>query len=483
MNPWILLLPILLPLACGFLLFVPALRTSKAFLGLSLAIHTACTAYIAAQADISFTLFALAPRLPFMLRVDNPARLFSLLASGLFLVVGLYSLHYMDREANKRRFYLSYLWVAGMLSGMAYAGNMLTLYLFFEASTLCSLPLVYHSLSKEAVVAALKYLFYSVGGASLALVGLFYVYTYGTTLEFTTGGVLDMAKLAGQENAMLAATLATIIGFGAKTGMFPLHAWLPIAHPIAPAPASAVLSGVITKAGLFATGRFVFQLVGADFIRQTYVQYIWLTLAIISIVLGSVQAYREPLLKKRLAYSSISQVSYIQFGLATLTSAGFLGATLHMVFHGMAKSALFMVAGAIILKSSKTKVQELHSLGSPMPLTMLCFTLLSIAFVGIPPAAGFISKWYIAAGSLASETSFVAWLGPAILLLSALLTAGYLFPISIASFFSNDLYTSQALPTKAKKNETNASMLIPIVLLTCLVFLLGVFPHSLSSLL
>ena len=478
LSHWILLVPILFPLICGGLLFTPTLRTSKAFLGLSLAIHTAFTAYIATQADISFTLFTLAPKLPIVLRLDNPARMFSLFASAIFFIVGLYALSYMENEHDQPRFYTSYLFVAGSLSGIAYSGNMLTLYLFFELATLASLPLVYHQGSKEAFVATLKYLFYSVGGASLALIGLFFVHTYGSSLEFTSGGVLDMAKLAGHEGAMLAATLATIIGFGAKTGMFPLHAWLPEAHPVAPAPASAVLSGVITKAGIFATGRFVFQLVGVDFIRGTYVQYAWLALALITIVLGSVCAFREPLLKKRLAYSTLSQVSYIQFGLATLTVAGFSGAVLHIVFHSLIKSALFMVVGALIWQSGKTYTYELGDFAKKMPVSMLCLTLLGVAAVGIPPAGSFLSKWYMAQGALASGTSFFTWLGPALLLLSALLTAGYMFPLATLAYFSDK-------PASAIRNErkADARMLAPVVLLTALAFVLGMFPHTLSSLL
>ena len=477
MSPWLLLIPIFLPIASAFLLLLGSLQSNshrRALLGISLFAHTALTVYIALWSDVSLTLFHITDGLPIMLRLDNLGRVFSVLSSSMFLAAGFFSFEYMEHEDNERRFYMFYLLVSGMLSGLAYSGNFMTLYLFFEATTLFSVPLVLHTLTKEAISAAFKYLFYSIGGASLALIGFFFIFIYGTTLEFTNGGVLDMAKLAGNENAMLMATLVTIIGFGSKAGMFPLHAWLPSAHPVAPAPASAVLSGVITKAGIFATVRFVFHLVGADFIQGTFVQYTWLGLALFTVLLGSTLAYKEPLLKTRLAYSSVSQVSYIQFGLATLTSAGILGGMLHMVFHSIIKDALFMIAGVIIYKTGKTRVDELKGLGKQLPVTMWCFTFLGVALVGIPPAGGFLSKWQMAVGSLASGADIFTWLGPAVLLISALLTAGYLFPISISGFFPDNIDKSKPL---VKTETTMAlSMLVPILILSILAFVLGMFP-------
>ena len=479
MSPCTLLIPIFLPVVCGFLLLLPGPlqrpAERRSFLGVVLALHTVLTVALAIQPDIGFTLFHIADRLPVLFRLDNLGRVFSVLSSIMFLAAGIYSFEYMKHEQDERRFYLFYLMVSGMLSGIAYSGNMMTLYLFFEATTLLSVPLVLHILTKEAIAAAFKYLFYSIGGTSLALIGFFFVYTYGTTLEFTSGGVLDAAKLAGNETAMLLATLVTIIGFGAKAGMFPLHAWLPAAHPVAPAPASAVLSGVITKAGVFATIRFVFQLVGAGFIHGTFVQYAWLALSLFTILMGSVLAYKEPMLKTRLAYSSISQVSYIQFGLATLTAAGALGGALHMVFHSIIKDALFMAAGAVIYKTGKTRVDELRGLGRQMPVTLGCFTLLGVALVGIPPGSGFVSKWQLAVGALASDIGFFSWLGPVVLLVSALLTAGYLLPISIDAFFPGD----KATTTVQERTDVGISMLLPLILLTVLAFLLGIFPGGL----
>ena len=480
MKPWLLLIPIILPVICGFMLLIPETlqkpKLRRWFIGAVLVIDTVLTVIFALLPDMTITLFSINDKLSVALRLDNLSRVFSVLSSVVMLAAGIYSFAYMKQERDERRFFLFYLLVAGMLSAIAYSGNMMTLYMFFEVMTLLSVPLVLHTLTKESIGAAFKYLYYSLGGASLALIGFFFVYTYGTTLEFTPGGVLDLSKLAGNETPMLLATLAAIIGFGAKAGMVPLHAWLPTAHPAAPAPASAILSGVITKAGVFATLRFVFQLVGADFIRGTFVQYTWLALAVITILYGSTAALREQRLKTRLAYSTVSQLSYLQLGLATLTTSGALGAVLHMVFHSVAKSALFMIAGVIIQKTGKTRADELHGAGGRLPLAMWCFALLGVALVGIPPAGGFFSKWAIAGGSLTSDAGFFTWLGPVALLIGALLTAWYLFPISVRSLFAGDT-------EKQPKIKVAGLMLLPIILLTAAAFLTGLFSGSLSELL
>ena len=224
-----------------------------------------------------------------------------------------------------------------------------------------------------------------------------------------------------------------ILGFGTKAGMFPLHGWLPTAHPAAPAPASAVLSGIITKMGVLGVIRTVFYCVGADALRGTWVQTAWMILALITVFMGSMLALREDLFKKRLAYSSVSQVSYVLFGLSTLTAAGFEGALLHVLFHSAIKITLFMTAGAVICKTGLTRVSGLQGLGRRMPLVFVLFTVVSLGLIGIPPTGGFISKWFIASGAMALPSAF-AYIGPAVLLLSAILTAAYLLPVSIRGF-------------------------------------------------
>ena len=458
---------------------------------LALALNVPLVLAAALNPGLRLIVIRLTDRLPILFISDGMGAFFCVLTAFVYLLAGTFSLEYMKHEENAGRFYMFFLFSLGMLNGIGLAGNLMTLYLFFEALTLLSLPLVIHAMTKEAIAATFKYLFYSMAGTSLALVGFFFVYNYGHTLEFGPGSALDMASLVGHENAMLTAILLAVIGFGAKAGMFPLHSWLPAAHPVAPAPASAILSGIITKAGAFAVIRFVFYLVGPDFLRGTWAQSAWMALALISIVMGSMLAYRETMFKTRLAYSSISQVSYVLFGLSMLSADGMLGAMLHMAGHSLVKSALFLSAGAVAYRTQKTAVSELRGIGRQMPLTLGCFTLAAITLVGIPPTSGFISKWFLATGSLAG-TGFFSWLGPVILLLSALLTAGYLLPISISGFFpgseanqDREANLGHEMPlnrnAEPEKKEANALITAPLVVLVVLAVLIGIYPGILIS--
>ena len=188
-----------------------------------------------------------------------------------------------------------------------------------------------------------------------------------------------MAKVAGNEKLLLAMVFVGIVGFGTKAGLYPMHGWLPAAHPIAPAPASALLSGIIAKAGIIAIIRLVYFSVGADFIRGTWVQYTWMTLCMLTIFMGSMMAYKEKVTKKRLAYSTISQISYINLGLALLTPEGAVGGLLHVAAHATSKGCLFLAAGVFIYKLGKRNVSELRGIGKQLPITMWCFLIASLS--------------------------------------------------------------------------------------------------------
>lgn len=323
----------------------------------------------------------------------------------------------------------------------------------------------------------LKYLFYSLCGAYMALLGIYFFNKYAATLDFVAGGSLNMTIIGGKEGILLVMAFFMILGFGVKAGMFPMHAWLPAAHPVAPGPASAVMSGLIVKMGVLGIIRVVYYVIGADFLQGTWVQTTWLTLSLITVFMGSMLAYREKVMKKRLAYSTVSQASYILFGLALLQPEAMTGSMLHVVFHAVIKSCLFLCAGAIIYRSGKTRVDELTGIGKEMPVTIWCFTFASLALIGIPPASGFISKWYLAVGSLESGIRIFAWLGPVILLVSALLTAGYLLPITVKGFLPGDDFNYGTL----KKREPVKMMTVPMVILAVLALLLGVFPNPLTG--
>ena len=421
------------------------------------------------------TLFHLTRQLSLVLRIDALGMLFLGFISFVWLLAGIFSLEYLNHETHERRFWGFYLLTLGALQGLSMAGNLVTMYLFFEMMTLVSMPLVLHAETHEAIMAGLKYMFYSMCGAYMALFGVFFLYYYCDTLDFTAGGVITVQVWNQNSAILLVAVFLMIAGFGVKAGMFPMHAWLPTAHPVAPAPASAVLSAIIVKGGVLAIIRSVYYIVGAENIRASWVQNTWLVLALITIFLGSMLAYKEPVLKKRLAYSSVSQASYILLGLAFLNVGAMTGALLHIVFHAFIKTALFLSAGAIIYKTGKTRVNELRGIGKEMPVTIWCFTFVSLALIGIPPASGFISKWYLATGMLESGLPVFAWLGPVILLVSALLTAGYLLPVTIQGFLLGADYDYG----KLVKHEPSAKMLVPLIILASGALIMGIVPGGL----
>ena len=424
-----------------------------------------------------YLLFNLTENLPILFKVDAMSIVFAAVTIIIFLGSGIFSLEYMKHEQKKKRFYVFYLLAFLVLMGLCFAGNLITFYLFFEMLTLASTPLVLHSGSREANMAGLKYLFYSLCGAYMALFGLYFVSKYGNTLTFSEGGVINQELAAGHTGLLLVAAFVMILGFSVKAGMFPMHAWLSAAHPVAPAPASAVLSAVIVKAGVLGIIRVIYYIFGAAFLKGTWVQTAFMVLTLITIFMGSMLAYREPVLQKRLAYSTVSQVSYILFGLSAMDMNSVTGGVLHVIAHGFIKAALFLCAGAIIYMTGKTRVEELKGIGKEMPLLMWCYTIVSLGLIGIPPTGGFISKWYLAMGSLETGIPGFSWIGPVVLLVSALLTAGYLLPITIQGFFPGADYDYKAL----KKKEPSALMTVPVLILTVLTVFMGLFPGQLIS--
>ena len=243
--------------------------------------------------------------------------------------------------------------------------------------------------TRKALDAAYRYLGFSVAGAGLGLLGLFVLQGYCTTDLFTPGGVLDALRAGEDRELLLLVFFVMAVGFGCKAGMFPLHAWLPIAHPVAPAPASAVLSGLITKMGVLALIRVAYYLFGWSFLDGSWAQTAVLVLSLITVFMGSSLALREDTLKKRLAYSTVSQVSYVIFGLMLFHPLALEGAIYQAVFHAIAKNALFMATGAIIYQTHLyqthlTQVSQLRGIGGPYSITMWCFTLASLSLVRCP---------------------------------------------------------------------------------------------------
>jgi multicomponent Na+:H+ antiporter subunit D len=475
-----ILFAIFVPIAWGiFLLIKPEYKSRKTLVSttaMGLAFTVAFSLVVLFSGDMSLQLFTIGKNMDVYFQVDAVSRIFASLVTLIWPLAGLYAFEYMSHYTENKRYFGFYMMVFGVLLALCFSGSILTFYIFYEMMTLFSMALVFQVRSKEAIMAGLKYLFYSLVGAYCVLFGMYFLNQYTDTLHFIAGGTVKMET----ENVgiLLVAAFSMIIGFGVKAGMFPMHAWLPTAHPIAPAPASAVMSSLIVKMGVLGMFRVVYFIFGTEFLRGTWVQTTWLILTLLTVFMGSMLAYREKVFKKRLAYSTVSQLSYILFGFACMHPIALVGALLHVVFHAVIKSALFMSAGAVIHQTKKTRVDELRGIGKEMPITMWSFTLCACALIGFPPFSGFISKWYLATGALQTELGVFSWLGPVVLLISALLTAGYLLPISIDGFLPGADYDYKNL----KKNEPKKIMVVPIVILAAIAVLLGVFPNPLTEL-
>ena len=475
MKVGILLLNMCFPVLAGLVMLLGKREyTEKELAGRSLTamVIAACFLVWNLTGDpLSLHLCSLGKDLPVYFHVDAIGKLFASVVTLVWILAICFAGEYMKKEQDQKRFFGFFLIVYGVLMGLCYAGNLITFYLFYEMMTLTTVPLVLHTRTREAITAGMKYLLYSLSGAYLVLFSTYMLNRYTTSLDFTPGGTLDLAAAEGHTTLILVCAGLMILGFGVKAGMFPMHGWLSTAHPAAPAPASAVLSGVIVKMGVLGAIRVVYEIIGPEVIRGTWVQTVWLTLSLITVFMGSMLAYREKILKKRLAYSTVSQISYILFGLALLQPQALTGSLLHVVFHACIKSCLFLCAGAVIFCTGKTRTDQLTGIGKEMPVTIWCYTIASLALIGIPPASGFISKWYLAEGALSSGISVFAVLGPVVLLISALLTAGYLLPISMKGFLPGKEFDYAHLIRK----EANLAMLIPVSMLSLLALLLGIF--------
>jgi len=397
---------------------------------LLLGVVTQILSALLAGASPQATLLEMLPGLAIELRVEPLGMLFALVASGLWIVNSIYSIGYMraNQEAHQTRFYVCFAVALGCTMGIAFAGNLLTLFLFYEALTLSTYPLVTHHGTPEAKRAGRVYLGLLIG-TSIGLLLLAIIWTWwltGTT-AFRPGGIL-----AGQADGMTLGVLLALYMFGiGKAALMPVHRWLPAAM-VAPTPVSALLHAVaVVKAGVFSVVKIIVYVFGVETIAGlASVQWLpWV--AGITILVASIIALRSDNLKRRLAYSTVSQLSYVVLAAALLTPLSIIGATLHIAAHAVSKITLFFAAGAIYTAAHKTEVSQLAGIGRRMPVTMAAFTVGALSLIGVPPAAGFVSKWYIVSGAAASGQ--IAAIG--VLVVSTLLNAAYFLPIVHAAFF------------------------------------------------
>lgn len=374
------------------------------------------------------TLLEMLPGLSITFRVEPLGMLFAGIASFLWIVTSFYAIGYMrgHGEANQTRFYFFFAVAISSAIGIAYAGNMLTLFVFYEVLTLSTYPLVTHAGTDEAKKGGRVYLgiliFTSI---TFLLFGMIWTYVEAGTLDFQQGGIL--ADASGAAVGILFALY--IYGIG-KAALMPFHRWLPSAM-VAPTPVSALLHAVaVVKAGVFSVLKVTIYVFGLDTLQATGASN-WLAwVAAATILLASLVAMGKDNLKARLAYSTVSQLSYIVLGAMVATSLGVVGGAMHIAMHAFGKITLFFCAGAIMVAHHKTEISQMTGLGRKMPLTFICFAIGSLSIIGLPPLGGMWSKWYLALGAAdADQLIFVA-----VLMISSLLNIAYLLPIPINAF-------------------------------------------------
>lgn len=459
-------LAVLLPLLGGLLVLWLGERNrnlreaaSLATAVLEFVVVASLTPDVLAGARPSVDLFEMLPGLTLTLTVEPLGQLFALVASGLWIINTVYSIGYMrgNVERNQTRFYVCFTIAISSAIGIAYAGNMLTLFVFYEVLTLSTYPLVTHAGTVAALRGGRVYLGILMSTSiGLLFLGLLWTYSLTGTLDFTEGGILA-GKVQGPELAVL--MFLYMYGIG-KAAMMPVHRWLPAAM-VAPTPVSALLHAVaVVKAGVFSVVKVIVYIFGLDLLVESSADDWLIFVASFTIIAASIIALRQDNLKRRLAYSTISQLSYVILGAAILAPISVMGAAMHIAAHAFGKITLFFAAGSIYTAAHKTEVSQLDGIGKRMPWTMVAFSIGALSMIGLPPTAGFISKWYILGGAIETQNA----LAILVIVASTLLNAAYFLPIIYAAFFKEQKLRDEDDPYAKYDNHGEAPLGVVLAL-------------------
>lgn len=471
---WLPLLILGTSMCAAFIIFAVPEHAHRARSTINIAAAVLKIALIAFMAQAVFagniaeTRIELLPGVEFLLRADALSMLFAGLSSLLWLFTTLYAIGYLEDAPHRSRFFGFFSLCVASTMGIALAGNLLTFLIFFEMLTLSTYPLVVHRGSEAALNAGRTYLRYTLtGGAVLLLaVALFYGFYGAEAAEFS-----ELGSFVGEASStpLIILFCLFIAGLGVKAALVPLHGWLPIAM-VAPAPVSALLHAVaVVKAGAFGIVRVVYNVYGIEFAWQLGVLLPLAVLAAVTILWGSLQALRQMELKKRLAYSTVSQVSYIILGVCLFGPIGTIGGLVHLLHQGIMKVTLFFTAGNYAETLGIHRIDELDGAGQRMPLTSIAFTIGALGMIGLPPTAGFISKWYLASGALAAQMHWAM----AVLILSSMLNAAYFLPIVYRLWFKIPRGPWPAEHIVAARWETHGLLLWPALLTALMTIAAG----------
>jgi multicomponent Na+:H+ antiporter subunit D len=412
--------------------------------------------------------FGFVPGLDLALRITPLSLLFLALSAGLWLVTTVYAIGYLEGSPHRSRFFGFFSLCVTATVGVAMADNLITFVLFYELLTLTTYPLVVHRGTETARRAGQTYLAYTIFGGALLLLATVWLYTIAGTLDFTPRGIVGNLP-ASQHPALIGTFALLIAGLGVKAALVPFHGWLPQAM-VAPAPVSALLHAVaVVKAGAFGIVRVVYDVFGVEFARDLGVLAPLGALAALTILYGSLRALFQDDLKRRLAFSTVSQVSYIALGVAIAGPIATIGGVVHLVHQGVMKITLFFCAGNLAETLGIHKVSEMNGVGRRMPWTMAAFTVGAFGMIGVPPIAGFVSKWYLGLGALEAEQPWVIL----VLAGSSLLNAAYFLPILHAAWFRKP---PETWPDERRfgRAETSWMLLLPPLVTAALALAVGV---------
>ncbi|MBR6020720.1 MAG: proton-conducting membrane transporter [Lachnospiraceae bacterium] len=502
MSAYWLLVPLFLPILGGAVIGIikPHSRRAMEISVMTVTLLTsACVAFLLYERPAEEAMILrLAETLSVKFFLDGSSCVFAGLVALLWPIASLYAFEYMEKDDHRNTFFSFYTMTYGITLGIAFAANLMTMYMFYEMLTLVTIPLMMHGLKYKAVVATRKYVRYSIGGAAFAFIGFIAIAMYGDSLDFRLGGVLT--DVSGKSTTLQVVYVMAVLGFGVKAAVFPFHGWLPSAS-VAPTPVTALLHAVaVVKAGAFAIIRITYYSFGTSFLRGSWAQYTVMGFAMFTMVYGAVKAVKEQHCKRRLAYSTVSNLSYILFAATLMTEAGMTAAFAHMLAHGLMKITLFYCIGAVNVKAHRYYVWEMDGMGRRMPVIFSVYTVAGLSLIGIPPMVGFVSKWYIGNAAVAQGTTW-AYIGLTALILSALLSAAYILEVVVRAWLPREAAhavsaTAQAMSEQAQEESAQAEsisenesseaagpeiravgnrMRLPLILLAIMVVMCGVF--------
>lgn len=430
---------------------------------------------IALAYEESLTIFRFNDILNLSFKIDGLSCVFVGIIAFLWPFATVYATKYMSHLGKTVKFFAFYTMTFGSVLGIAFSGNLFTMYIFYELLTFITLPLVMHEGKNRDIYAAKKYIAYSMLGAAFVFAGLMVFAYYQGSLDFVSGGMITDPL----STEMIISYILMFVGFSVKAGIFPFHGWL-IGAGVAPVTTTALLHAVaVVKSGVFAVMRVTYYLFGAEVLSGTMAQNFVLALSAFTIIFGSAMALRSNHLKRRFAYSTVSQLSYILLAIGAMSGYGLVAACLHMIFHALMKIVIFYTAGNVAFMSGKEYVEEIEGFGKVMKVTFITYTISSLSLMGIPPFGGFFSKFAIGTAMVQTANSF-AYFGIIALILSALMTSVYTLQITGLAFWPNSKFNKEKL---SNLKPANKSLTYPMVIITTVMVVLSLFSNQLVTLL